>query len=76
MKKFDIENCTMEEFEIHRKCWNTKQELWNLVNNYYDNNHNEKTFEENMLIIAINKIINNINVDQVIAEAYGEKLKD
>ena len=56
MKKFDIEKCTKEEFEIHRKCWKTKQELWDLVNKFYYDTYNEKIFEEHMLIIEINRI--------------------
>lgn len=76
MKRFKIENCTVEEFKNRQKCWKTKQDLWDLVNKYFDENHNDKTFEENMLIISINRMINNIDIDKVIAEAYGEELDD
>lgn len=76
MKRFNIENCTVEEFKRRQKCWKTKQDLWNLVNKFFDEKHNDKTFEENMLIIAISRMINNIDIDKVIAEAYGEELEN
>ena len=76
MKRFNVETCSQKEFEIRRKCWSTKQEVWDLVNKFYDENHDTRTFEENMLIISINRLINTIDIDKVIAEAYGEELDD
>ena len=36
MKRFNVETCTQKEFEVRRKCWSTKQEVWDLVNKFYE----------------------------------------
>ena len=76
MKRFNVETCTKEEFERRRKCWSTKQEVWDLLDKFYQRNHDTKTFEENMIILSIKRLINDLDIDKVIAEAYGQKLED
>ena len=78
MKRFNVRECTQEEFETRRKMFNVKHEMWDMIQKYYKDHNNEKkiSFEENMVIIKAMELINEIDLDKVIAEAYEEELEN
>lgn len=77
-KKFSYESSTIEEIMMHQKCFDMKQKMWELLKKYYDKKVKELTYEEKMILLEGRKLINSIDVDEVIYEAYErqEKLEE
>lgn len=70
MKKFNWDDSTTEEKIVHNKCYNMKDKLWKLLEKYYDQEEDNLSYEEKMIILEARQLINNIDVDQVVLDAY------
>lgn len=76
MKRFNLETATQKEIETHCDCFQTKHELWEMIHTFYEEKREEKSFEENMIILRALKLVNEIDNDEVIASAYNQILED
>ena len=76
MKRFNLESATQEQIETHCDCFQTKHELWDMIHTFYEKTREEKSFEENMIILRALKLVSDMDIDEVIASAYNQILED